>query len=120
MWYLLRLDIEPVSPALAGRFLTIGPPRKCLGHFVLSLSGIQFLLIGAHFVGLFGGFLAITAVKCLPHCLAHTEHSTNSIIHFDYHYFLDLRMVYTVLALPVLHNHLVGYLINATAPTVSP
>ena len=29
----LRLDIEPVSPALAGRFLTTGLPRKSPGHF---------------------------------------------------------------------------------------
>ena len=28
MWSLLRPGIEPVSPALAGRFLTTGPPGK--------------------------------------------------------------------------------------------
>ena len=28
MWNLPRVGIEPVSPALAGRFLTTGPPGK--------------------------------------------------------------------------------------------
>ena len=28
MWHLPRLGTEPLSPALAGKFLTIGPPGK--------------------------------------------------------------------------------------------
>ena len=31
MWNLPRPRIEPVSPSLAGRFLTTGPPRKSSG-----------------------------------------------------------------------------------------
>ena len=30
MWHLPRPGIEPISPVLAGRFLTTGQPRKCL------------------------------------------------------------------------------------------
>ena len=34
MWDLLRSVLEPVSPALAGRFLTTVPPGKSLLNFL--------------------------------------------------------------------------------------
>ena len=39
MWDLPRPGLEPVSPALAGRFLTTVPPGKPLvGYFYISVS----------------------------------------------------------------------------------
>ena len=37
MWDLLGPGLEPVSPALAGRFLTTAPPGKSLFHYFLIL-----------------------------------------------------------------------------------
>ena len=38
MWDLPRPGIEPVSPALAGGFLTTDPPGKSRAHFPLSIN----------------------------------------------------------------------------------
>ena len=35
MWNISRTGIEPTSPALAGRFLTTGPPGKSQNIFML-------------------------------------------------------------------------------------
>ena len=44
MWNLPRPGIEPMSPALAGRFLTTGPPEKFLRIvFIFSNDRKQFL-----------------------------------------------------------------------------
>ena len=40
MWNLPRPGIEPMSPALAGRFLTTGPPGKFCCHSCLLLKPI--------------------------------------------------------------------------------
>ena len=37
-WYLPKPGIEPVSPALAARFLTTGPPGKSQGFYSYDLS----------------------------------------------------------------------------------
>ena len=37
MWGLPRSGVEPVSPTLAGGFLTIGPPAKCMPEIVYNL-----------------------------------------------------------------------------------
>ena len=36
MWDLPRPGLEPMSPALVGGFLTIGPPGKSLGNVTLK------------------------------------------------------------------------------------
>ena len=36
MWNLPRPGIEPMSPALAGRFLTSGPPGKFLPRYTIE------------------------------------------------------------------------------------
>ena len=41
MWYLPEPGLEPVSPALAGRFLTTAPPGKSLGLFCLLSYSLQ-------------------------------------------------------------------------------
>ena len=41
LWNLPRPGIQPVSPALAGRFLITGPPRKCLIFFHLDFSACE-------------------------------------------------------------------------------
>ena len=38
MWDLPRLGLEPVSPALAGRFSTTAPPGKPQEHFLTFVS----------------------------------------------------------------------------------
>ena len=38
MWDLPRPGIEPMSPALVGRFLTTGPPGKVPVYFVSSFD----------------------------------------------------------------------------------
>ena len=46
MWDLPRPGLEPVSPALAGRFLTTAPPGKpCEVHFVWYWCGLSSFLI---------------------------------------------------------------------------
>ena len=41
MWDLPRPGLEPVSPALAGRFSTTAPPGKPLQYFFKSEKGLQ-------------------------------------------------------------------------------
>ena len=38
MWNLLRPEIEPIFPALAGRFLSTAPPRKFLDGILELVS----------------------------------------------------------------------------------
>ena len=45
MWDLPRPGLEPVSPALAGRFSTTAPPGKPLGFVFLMLSWMSYLYI---------------------------------------------------------------------------
>ena len=52
MWNLSRAGTEPVSPALAGRFLTTGPPGKplfstlkILFYHVIILSSLLFIFL---------------------------------------------------------------------------
>ena len=45
MWDLTRPGLEPVSPALAGRFSTTAPPGKPLSIFITQI--VQICLIGA-------------------------------------------------------------------------
>ena len=46
MWNLPELGIEPVSPALAGRFLTTGPPEKSSwGRFKQGRDEMEFVLL---------------------------------------------------------------------------
>ena len=45
MWDLPRPGLEPVSPALAGRFSTTAPPGKPLFHFWWELYKIEFTKI---------------------------------------------------------------------------
>ena len=40
MWNLLGLGIKPLSPALAGEFLTTGPPGKSKIFLFLTLKGV--------------------------------------------------------------------------------
>ena len=47
MWDPPRPGLEPMSPALAGRFSTTVPPRKPCPHFCLSFCFI--LLLGSYF-----------------------------------------------------------------------
>ena len=43
MWDLRRTGMEPKSPALAGRFLTTGPPGKsCTIAFEYTMASVQF------------------------------------------------------------------------------
>ena len=46
MWDLPRPGLEPVSPALAGRFSTTAPPGK--PHFSLTLMGISLMFLMFH------------------------------------------------------------------------
>ena len=49
MWDLPRPGLEPVSPALAGRFSTTAPPGKPLTYFYLTLIMIGFIGVRAVF-----------------------------------------------------------------------
>ena len=55
MWDLPRTGLEPVSPALAGRFSTTAPPGKpCFHIFTLNVSIALYLKLisyGPHIVG---------------------------------------------------------------------
>ena len=44
MWDHLRLETEPMSPALQGRFLTTGPPEKPL-YFFMNHLFMYFLML---------------------------------------------------------------------------
>ena len=46
MWDLPRPGLEPVCPALAGRFLTTVPPGKSSGEFFFQSSAKEWLLRG--------------------------------------------------------------------------
>ena len=52
MWDLPGPETEPVSHALAGRFLTAGPPGKSLFHYVFVL-----LNFAVAFISFFSFFL---------------------------------------------------------------
>ena len=41
MWDLPGSGLEPVSPALAGRFLTTAPPGKCLDSFFDDFDSLE-------------------------------------------------------------------------------
>ena len=69
MWDLPRPGLEPVSPALAGRFSTTAPPGKPSSIFyytylfnkVSFLHGIEFLTYNIPiYILLVGGYLAIS------------------------------------------------------------
>ena len=50
MWNLPRLGLEPVSPALAGRFSTTAPPGKPRKYFLMQLMGqVKFLSLYVFF-----------------------------------------------------------------------
>ena len=49
-WDLLRAGIEPVSPAVAGRFLTAGPPGETPPLMSPSKSFIVLVLIFMYFI----------------------------------------------------------------------
>ena len=52
MWNLSRPGVEPVSPALAGRFFSTGPPGKypscLLKKYIYLLIGLHQVLLAAH------------------------------------------------------------------------
>ena len=52
MWNLSRPGVEPVSPALAGRFFITGPPGKypscLLKKYIYLLIGLHQVLLAAH------------------------------------------------------------------------
>ena len=45
MWNLPRPGIEPMTPALAGRFLTTGPPGKSLIVVLICMSLIKLVML---------------------------------------------------------------------------
>ena len=45
MWYLPGAGLEPVSPALAGGFLTTAPPGKSQASFIISICPYNFLRV---------------------------------------------------------------------------
>ena len=46
MWDLPRPGLEPVSPALAGRFSTTAPPGKAPIYFIFDCAGSLLLCVG--------------------------------------------------------------------------
>ena len=64
MWDLPRPGLEPVSPALAGRFLTTAKPRKSSPSF-LKDSFVRYGILGVFlFFVFFQGFKSITPLPC--------------------------------------------------------
>ena len=57
MWDLPRPGLEPVSPALAGRFLTTAPPRKL--ELVYLLDVVRRLEFKSHLCGTLGNLLTL-------------------------------------------------------------
>ena len=53
MWHLPGPGLEPVSPALAGRFLTTAPPGKTLRNHLIQFFLRCFLLLVQLWCGLF-------------------------------------------------------------------
>ena len=51
MWDLPRPGLEPVSPALAGRFSTTAPPGKPYFIFYTGIGGIVVSITAFHFIG---------------------------------------------------------------------
>ena len=45
MWDLPRPGIEPMSPALAGRFFTIEPPREGPKHLIFFSNVLNFVCV---------------------------------------------------------------------------
>ena len=45
MWNLLTPGIEPLSPALAGRFSTTGPPGKSVKYFLLLVLFVELVCV---------------------------------------------------------------------------
>ena len=51
MWDLPGLGLEPVSPALAGRFLTIAPPGKPLSYVFINLFSVICVCLVSNVLG---------------------------------------------------------------------
>ena len=64
MWDLPGPGIEPMSPALAGRFLTTGPPEKSLTFLIVFFHVHKFLIWAKSNLSVFS-FVAVLAVLYL-------------------------------------------------------
>ena len=58
MWNLPRPGLEPVSPALAGRFSTTAPPGKPTMKFLYGYRTLYFLYLGDSFFSLVREFFS--------------------------------------------------------------
>ena len=68
MWDLPRPGLEPVSPALAGRFSTTAPPGKPYLYAFLTYVFCVFFLSKHHNISIFHNFDSFTIV-CVEHVL---------------------------------------------------
>ena len=72
MWDLPRPGLEPVSPALAGRFSTTAPPGKPLYYYFLilmlteDLAPLQKYLLPGHFPSHTIEYSSCSGLNCVP------------------------------------------------------
>ena len=68
MWDLPGPGVEPVSPALAGRFLTTAPPGKPYDLFYFFFIWLHRVLTAAHGIFIVASGLFIMARMLLSSC----------------------------------------------------